>query len=140
LLASAVSLLYLAVLGVFHWQDKVDRATLIRAVALVLIFILFYGLFRSRLNLRFPDPSLTSCQVLVAVATMLYVAYRAPDTRLIFAGFFLVALMFGMLRSSGRQLFIVGSLSLLGFALVTWARYLRQGDAIVFREDMLQLW
>ena len=139
-LASAFSLLYLAVLAVFHSQGKVDGATLFRAAAIVVACIgIFYGLFQSRLNLRFPDPSLTSCQVLAAVATMLYVVYRAPDTRLVFAAFFLVALMFGMLRSGGTQLFVVGALSLLGFAVVTSIRFLRHGDASLYREDVLQL-
>jgi hypothetical protein len=41
-------------------------------------------------------------QMLAAVLTMLFVVYRAPETRLVFATFF-VARMFGMLRSSARE-------------------------------------
>ena len=90
--ASVFSMLFIAVLTVFYTQDKVDGATLIHAAVFVFAFIVaFFGLFRTGLNLRFPDPSLTGWQFLAAVVTMLYVVYRAPDTRLAFTAFFFVA-------------------------------------------------
>jgi signal transduction histidine kinase/CheY-like chemotaxis protein len=139
-LASTFSLLYLVVLAVFHTQDKLDRATLVQASALVAgAIVVFFFLFRAGLNLRFADPSLTGLQFLAAVATMLFVLYRAPDTRLVFAGFFFVALMFGMLRSSGTPLAVLGSVSLACFAAMTGLRYANNGDADVLRLDMLQL-
>jgi diguanylate cyclase len=89
LLASTFSLLYLLVLAVFFTQDKLDRDTLAEACAIVAALILgLLGVFRFGLNLRFPDPSLTAFQLLAAVGTMLFVVYRAPDTRLVFAAFF----------------------------------------------------
>src|SRR6478672_2233336 len=88
LFASAFSVLYLIVLGIFHTQGKIDRETLLQACAVVALLILvFCLLFRTGFNLRFPDPSLTGWQLLASVFTMLYVAYRAPDTRLAFTAF-----------------------------------------------------
>ena len=140
LLASAFSTLYLVVLAVFHSQGKVDRETLVLASTIVAAAILaLLALFRSGLNLRFADPSLTAMQFLAAVATMLFVMYRAPDTRLAFAAFFFVALMFGMLRSSGTPLTALGSVSLVCFALMTGLRYVRNGDVEMLRLDLLQL-
>lgn len=140
LLASAFSVLYLVVLVVFYTQDKISGATLIEAHAIVVLFILFfYGLFRLRMNLRFADPSLTVGQMMASVGTMLYVVYHAPDTRLAFIAFFFVALMFGMLRHSDRKLALLGSISLLSYALVSALRYSRNGDAEMLRLDMLQL-
>jgi diguanylate cyclase len=140
LLASTFSALYLLVLAIFYTQDKVDRETLFEACAIVAAIILgFFGVFRLGLNLRFPDPSLTAFQLLAAVFTMLFVLYRAPDTRLAFAGFFFVALMFGMLRSGGRRLAVLGLVSLASFALVIWLRYVNNHDAETLRLDMLQL-
>ena len=139
-LASTFSLLYLGVLAVFHAQEKLDRITLLQACAVVVgAIVVFYVLFRSALNLRFPDPSLTGLQFLAAVATMLFVLYRAPDTRLVFAAFFFVALMFGMLRSSGTPLGVLGSISLACFAAMTWLRYVRNRDVDMLQLDMLQL-
>ncbi len=140
LLASAFSALYLVVLAIFYTQDKIDRETLFEASAIVAAAILaFFILFRLGLNLRFPDPSLTGFQFLAAVFTMLFVVYRAPDTRLAFAAFFFVALMFGMLRSSGKQLTVLGSVSLACFALMAWRRYVNNHDVEMLRLDMLQL-
>ena len=98
----------------------------------------FYCVFRFGLNLRFPDPSLTGWQFLASVFTMLYVVYRAPETRLAFTAFFFVALMFGMLRHSGRKVAVLGAISLLGFALVVWLRYAGNDDAEMLRVDVLQ--
>jgi signal transduction histidine kinase/CheY-like chemotaxis protein len=139
-LASTFSLLYLLVLVVFHAQDKLDRTTLLQAGAVVTCAIaLFFVLFRAGLNLRFRDPSLTGLQFLAAVATMLFVLYRAPDTRLVFAAFFFVALMFGMLRSSGTPLAMLGSVALACFSAMTSLRYAYNRDVDMLRLDMLQL-
>src|ERR1700722_11641577 len=122
--ASIFSVLYLLVLIIFYTQDKVDRETLFEACAIVSTVIFgFFIVFRLGLNRRFPDPSLTVFQLLAAVFTMLFVVYRAPDTRLAFTAFFFVALMFGMLRCSGTKLAVLGSVSSAAFALVVWRRY-----------------
>lgn len=139
LLASAFSILYLGVLGIFYTQGNVDRTTLAHACAVVAgLIVVFSVLFQSGLNLRFPDPSLTGWQLLASVFTMLYVAYRAPDTRLAFTGFFFVAFMFGMLRHSGVKLAVLGFVSLLSFALMIGLRYANGHDAQVLKLDLLQ--
>jgi diguanylate cyclase len=138
LLASAFSVLYLLVLVIFCAQDKVDRKTLFEACAIVasVISVLFI-VFRLGLNLRFPDPSLTVFQFLAAVFTMLFVVYRAPDSRLAFTAFFFVALMFSMLRCSSTKLAVLGLVSLAAFVLVIWRRYSDNGDAEMLRLDTL---
>ena len=139
LLASAFSMLYLAVLGLFYTQDKVDSETLLEALAIVAVIILvFFGIFHLRLNLLFADPSLTGWQLMAAVCAMLYVIYYAPDTRLAFTAFFFIALMFGMLRHSDTKLAMLGCISVASFALVTGLRYTRNHDAEMLQLDMLQ--
>jgi diguanylate cyclase (GGDEF)-like protein len=139
MLASIFSVLYLLVLAIFYTQDKVDRETLFEACAIVATIILgFFIVFRLGLNLRFLDPSLTAFQLLAAVFTMLFVVYRAPDSRLAFTAFFFVALMFGMLRSGGTKLAVLGLVSLTAFALVIWRRYSENHDTEMLRLDMLQ--
>jgi diguanylate cyclase (GGDEF)-like protein len=133
------SVLYLIVLIVFYTQGKVDRETLLEACTIVATAILgFFGVFRTGINLRFPDPSLTALQLLSAVFTMLFVVYRAPDTRLAFTAFFFVALMFGMLRCSEAKLVALGMISLLAFSIVIWRRYADYHEAETLRLDMLQ--
>src|SRR6185369_3463573 len=81
---------------------------------------------------------LTVLQLLSAVFTMLFVVYRAPDSRLAFTAFFFVALMFGMLRCSGTKLTVLGLISLAAFATVIWRRYSGNHDTEMLRLDMLQ--
>jgi diguanylate cyclase (GGDEF)-like protein len=137
--ASIFSILYLLVLAIFYTQDKVDRETFLAACAIVATVIFgFFIVFRLGLNRRFPDPSLTVFQLLAAVFTMLFVVYRAPDTRLAFTAFFFVALMFGMLRCSSKKLAMLGLVSLVAFALVIGRRYSDNHDTEMLRLDMLQ--
>jgi diguanylate cyclase (GGDEF)-like protein len=137
--ASVFSILYVVVLAVFYTQDKLDRATLIEAGVLVFAFIVaFFCLFRAGLNLRFADPSLTGWQFLAAVVTMLYVLYRAPETRLAFTAFFFVALMFGMLRRDSKRVAVLGSVSVVLFALLAGLRYTTNHDDEMLRLDILQ--
>jgi diguanylate cyclase len=139
LLASIFSIVYLFMLVIFYSQDKVDRTTLIEACAIVASMITaFFLAFKFGLNLRFPDPSLTVPQLLSAVLTMVFVVYRAPDTRLAFTAFFFVALMFGMLRCSSTKLAILSLVSLAAFALAIWRRYSDNKDFEMLRLDMLQ--
>ena len=139
LFASAFSVLYLIVLAAFHAQGEIDAATLLEACSIVaLLIIAFCVMFVSGLNLRFPDPSLTTWQFLASVFTMLFVVYRAPDTRLVFTAFFFVALMFGMLRHSGKELAVLGVVSLLSYAVVIALRYANAHQPDVARLDLLQ--
>lgn len=137
--ASMFSILYLIVLAVFYTQDKIDRVTLIQAGVLVLAFIIvFFCLFRTGFNLRFLDPSLTGWQFLAAVLTMLYVVYRAPETRLVFSAFFFVALMFAMLRRNSRNVAFLGSVAIVFFALFAGLRHMVNRDDELLRLDILQ--
>lgn len=132
-------MLFVFVLAVFHMQDKIDRVTLTQASVFVFAFILaFFFLFRTGLNLRFSDPSLTGWQFLAAVVTMLYVVYRAPETRLVFPAFFFVALMFGMLRRDSKKVAVLGSVSIVLFALLAGLRYTTNRDDEMLRLDILQ--
>ena len=138
LLATLFSMLYLAVLAVFATQNKIDEETLLWACVIVAALILaFFLVFEMRLNLRFADASLTAWQLMAAVCTMLFVVYRNPDTRLAFSAFFFVALMFGMLRLTWRNLAQWGGISILAFALVIVLRYRNDGDVEVLRLDAL---
>jgi diguanylate cyclase (GGDEF)-like protein len=131
--------LYLVVLTLFYTQDKIDRETLFEACAIVAVVIVGFSIvFSLGFNLRFSDPSLTVLQLLAAVFTMLFVVYRAPDSRLAFTAFFFVALMFGMLRCSGMKLAVLGLVSMAAFLLVIWRRYGNNHDAEMLRLDMLQ--
>ena len=137
--ASMFSILFVGVLTVFYAQDKIDGETLAHAAVFVFAFIVaFFFIFRTGINLRLSDPSLTGWQFLAAVVTMLYVVYYAPDTRLAFTAFFFVAVMFGMLRRGSGQIAMLGFVSIVLFALLTVLRYANNRDTEILRLDVLQ--
>lgn len=139
LLASSVSLLYVAVLAVFFLQDRLPGRVLIDAATIVVVAIgAFLILFLTGINRRRRDASLTTEQLLASIFTMLFVLYQAPETRLAFSSFFFLAFMFGMLRLATMQLAVIGLISLAAFGFVIWLRHAvgRDGDALQL--DLLQ--
>jgi diguanylate cyclase len=138
LLASLFSVLYLFVLAVFSTQNMVDRPTLLAACGIVALLIAaFWYVFHTGLNLHFSDPGLTGWQLLAAVYTMLFVLYRSPESRIAFTAFFFVALIFGMLRMSGRRLALWGGFSIFSFAVIIGLRYANNRNGDMLRVDAL---
>lgn len=126
LLAGAVSILYLLVLAVLYLQGSVRQEVLLEAAGLVLgLVAAFYLVFRSGFNLRFADPSLTAAQMMSAVLTMLYVAYREPITGEAFTAFVFLAFLFGMLKLETRRLSLLALLTLGLYAGITLPDILR---------------
>jgi diguanylate cyclase (GGDEF)-like protein len=137
--ASVFSTAFVGVLTAFYAQNKVDGDTLVHASLFVFAFIgTFFFIFRTGINLRFSDPSLTGWQFLAAIVTMLYAVYYAPDTRLAFTAFFFVAVMFGMLRRDSGKIAVLGFVSIVLFALLTALRYANNRDAETLSLDILQ--
>ncbi len=78
--------------------------------------LVFYGLFRSGLNLRAQDPSLTIYQMLAASATIFFVVYNAGLARHVFLLVILVILVFGVFRLNRWQMGAVVGFDLLAYA------------------------
>ncbi len=114
LIASGTSLLVCLVLFVCSYFGVLPLQAAVRGtVGIVALIVLFYVLFRFGLNLRFADPSLTAEQICVAIVFLAYFMYYTEPVRGELSLFYLVALLFGVLRLDTRQL-----LFLAGFALV----------------------
>ena len=89
----------------------------------------FFALFRSGLNLRFRDPSLTAEMILAAILCIAYLSYHVEEARPAFAMFYLVALLFGTLRLGAVPLFGLAMTALLAHGAVLWLWHLRNPGA-----------
>jgi hypothetical protein len=89
----------------------------------VLINLGFYGLFRSNLNLRFRDPSLTQAQILVSAVWGMLPLYALPAARPLVLMLFVPPFSFGMLRLSRRQYFASVAVVLALYAAVLAVEY-----------------
>ncbi len=140
MLACSYSVLYLISLALYSWQGRVPVQILLHAAIIVIILITgFYLVFRFNFNKKFADQSLTSIQLLTSIITMQYVIYFAPETRVVYAMFLLMSLMFGMLRLGTKELLMLGGLALLGYLGLSVMRFLSNGDSALLRMDLL-LW
>ena len=75
-LLACLALLLCAFLGLLPW-----RAALEGTAGIVVLVLGFYLLFRTGLNLRFSDPSLTTEQVAAALLFLAYINYHAGPAR-----------------------------------------------------------
>src|SRR5262249_21935488 len=88
-----------AFLDLLHWRAAIDGSIGVGALV-----VLFYLLFRTGLNHRFGDPSLTTEQVGAAILLLAYVMYHAGPARTVLTPFYLVAMLFGVLRLNARRM------------------------------------
>jgi diguanylate cyclase (GGDEF)-like protein len=78
----------------------------------------FYVVFRSGLNMKFADPSLTRAQVLTAVTVLMFAVYSFDEGRAMVLNLALVVLTFGVFRFTTREFVRTALWILAGYALV----------------------
>jgi len=119
LMAAGTSLLLCLALFVFSFLGRLPVQVAIEGtIGVVLIAGGFYLLFRTGFNQRFADPSLTTEQVGAAILWIAYLMYHAGTEREALALFYPVAMLFGVLRLTGRRLMMLALLALFAHATV----------------------
>src|SRR5688572_3012146 len=116
----SLALCLFAFLGLLPW-----RAALEGTAGIVTLVVGFYRLFRTGLNLRFSDPSLTTEQVGAAIVFLAYIMYHAGPARESFTLFYLVAMLFGVLRLNAARMMALALLALAAHATMLQLAYLR---------------
>src|SRR2546423_11024051 len=114
--SSSLALAFLAVanaLGFVH-----PGAAISIALACIATNAVLYGLFRSGLNLRFADPSLTKPQVYIGITLLMIGLYSVDIGRGISLGLCFFVFLFGIFRLSTRDLMTVTLYTLAAYALV----------------------
>lgn len=101
------------------------RAAAEGTAGIVALIATFYLVFRSGLNLRFPDPSLTAELIGVAILFLAYVLYHAGPAGSGLALFYPVAMLFGALRLSAARLMALALLAVAAHAAMVWLSILR---------------
>jgi len=115
-----IALAACALLGLLPWRAALDAS-----LGVLLLIAIFYALFRSGLNQRFTDPSLTAEQVGAAIVLLAYIMYHAGPARAVLTPFYLVAMLFGVLRLSVQRMVTLAILALVAHAIMLHLLYLR---------------
>lgn len=139
LMAAATALLVVFALFLGSASSLMPLDAAVAGTALIAgTLALFFVLFRSGLNLRFADPSLTTEQIAAAILVLAYVSYHAEAARAALSSFYMVALLFGALHLRTRRLLALATLALAAHSAVIGIAYLRE-PALDPRPVFLQL-
>ena len=107
------------------------------ALPFLLPNIAFYTLFRTGLNLRFKEPSLTAPQIVVATLVIMYIVYLAEQVRPLILMFYLILFLFGLLRLTTRQLLGIGGFAMATYAGVIFLVIRLKGEQVNLRMEVL---
>lgn len=80
--------------------------------------LVFFALIRTRVNLRFKDPSMTMAQMAVAIAAVAMVLYHAEAARGALLMLLLVILIFGVLQLKTVEVLLMGALCSVAYGVV----------------------
>ena len=119
LLASAAYAVCLPMLALAYGFGLIARGPALLVGALMLAAnVGLYLAFRTGLNLKFSDPSMTRAQVFVANAVLMFAVYSFDEARAMVLNLALVVLTFGVFRFTTREFVKTALQILLFYALV----------------------
>jgi diguanylate cyclase (GGDEF)-like protein len=123
LMAAGASSMVVALLFISYLLDVLTLRAFVTAALLTLFFVIaFYAVFRSGLNLRFRDPSLTLAQILASTLVILYALYESKHAHGVLALIYMVSFLFGVFRLSTRQLLSLTAFVALSYAVIIAVR------------------
>jgi diguanylate cyclase (GGDEF)-like protein len=126
------------VLTVSYFLGVIDAQVLkYLVVPFLLPNIAFYALFRTGLNLKFKEPSLTAAQIIVATMVIMYTVYLAGQVRPLVLMFYLILFLFGLLRLTTRQLLAIGCFALVTYFGVIFLVVQLKGEHVSLRMEVL---
>lgn len=99
----------------------------------------FYAMFRSGLNLRFRDASLTVPQIVAANMVILYALFNSKDGKGILALIYGVSFLFGVFRLSTRELLALTAFVSVSYALIIGLNWYPEAGSVpvAFKRMML---
>ena len=119
LIAAGTSLMVVCLLGICVLAGVLAPQPFAIAAGIVLVSITtFYLVFRSGLNRRARDPSLTVPMMLAAICVVTYALYHLGAVRTVFLLVYPMIMFFGVLRLGTRALLLVGAFVMCAYALV----------------------
>jgi diguanylate cyclase (GGDEF)-like protein len=138
-MALATSWLVMGLMFASYLAGDLPWAALIQSAAMVLLIdIVFYIVFRSRLNLRCRDPNLTLQQMAASTAVTLYAMYAVNAGRSVFVIVLLMIFLFGVLQLTIRFLLGCAGVILLGYGAVIALLWHWRPEALDIHHELLQ--
>lgn len=140
LLAGVASAIVVVLTGVGAWLHFLPYATFWRLALMALMLVAgFYACFRSGLNLRMSDPSLTTPMLVAAGLVISIVQADAGEARSVLMLLYPVVFMFGVFRLRRRALVVVALLFSVFYAVAIGASVWSYHLALDLRHEMFRV-
>jgi diguanylate cyclase (GGDEF)-like protein len=123
---------YLA--GIMEWRGVAGGLILFPVINIVL-----YIIFRTGLNLRMADPSLTAIQICAAVLVTMYAMYFARESRGVLLLIYVVAFLFGIFRLDTRGFLYVSVFTFVTYSIDLFLLHQFRPQGINFTMEYVQL-
>ncbi len=107
-------------------------------IIIPLINITLYIFFRSGLNLKMTDPSLTAIQMSAAILVVMYGMYFANESRGVLLLIYVIVLLFGIFRLNTRGFLYISIFTLLTYGIDIALLQLYRPQGINFHMEYLQ--
>ena len=125
-----------------HFQDntRVTLNVLVTSLSGILVVnIILYVIFRSGLNKKFKDPSLTLLQMVVATFWTMVVVYYADSIRSVVLLLYLVVFVFGLFKLNVWQFLFLSAFAVVNYAAVILLLYATHPEVINTRIEILNI-
>lgn len=100
--------------------------------------IILYTVFRTGLNQRMKDPSMTSIQICIASLAVMYVIFFVYEARGILLSLYILIMLFGIFRLNTRQFLHVSAFILLTYGIDIFLLYVFRSQDIVLHIEIFQ--
>ena len=130
--AILVYISYLA--NIMEWRGLIGSLVLFPIINVTL-----YIIFRTGLNLRMADPSLTAIQMCAAILMAMYVMYFARESRGVLLLIYVIVLLFGIFRLDIRSFLFVSVFTLVTYGIDIILLYELRSQDMNFTMELLQL-
>ena len=135
--ASAVTVLLAVLVSLTGYLPR--SAAAIYAGIVAITCVVFYAVFRSGLNLRFSDPTLSVPQLVIAGLAVSYLVYEANAARAIFMAMYIMAFMFGMFALTLRGLISLALFYVACFIGVVGISFLTRPEQVDLNREIARL-
>lgn len=142
LIAWGSYLMWMLLISYCHIQGMIRmdiRSILILFACVLLVNVALYSLFRTGLNRRMKDPSMTLIQMSIATVWIMIVAYHLNEARGIMLLLYLVVFIFGAFRLNLRQFIMLTLFTSLSYGLVILALMENHPERVNLKVELLYL-
>jgi diguanylate cyclase (GGDEF)-like protein/PAS domain S-box-containing protein len=138
-MAAVASILYVFLMYLSHIAGYTEwKGVAGLFIILPIMLISFYIVFRTGLNLKMADPSLTAIQMSAAIMTGMFILYFANEARGVLLLSYIIIFLFGIFRLNTRSFMYISIFALLTYGIDIALLRIYRPQGVNFHIEYLQ--